>query len=209
MTILQLLLVAFVVFNCILIVILRVRPEVRLATGGKALGFLALFVLPVLTLAGGTAHHLDKATSTEFCLSCHVMEPYGRSLQIDSPLHLPAVHTQNNYVPPERSCYACHTSYTMFGDVRAKLQGMRHVAVNYFGTPPDRLQLYQPFANQDCLGCHGSGRQFEEHVIHAPILRELIDGDTSCLQCHAAMHAIDQLDELPVWIRPDSAGVTP
>lgn len=117
----QLILAGVIVFNIVLIWILRLRPELRVATGGKVLAFVALFGLPVLTFTGGAAHHLERATSTEFCLSCHVMEPYGRSLEIDSRQHVPAFHVQNNLVPPERACYSCHTSYTMFGDLQAKL----------------------------------------------------------------------------------------
>ena len=97
----------------------------------------------------------------------------------------------------------------MFGDLQAKLQGMRHLAVNYFGTIPEPLRPYAPFSNQARLGCHAGARNYEERVFHAAILRELEQGDTSCLQCHSAGHAIDQLDELPVWERPAPAPEAP
>ena len=66
----------------------------------------------------GFALHLEHAKSTEFCVSCHVMEPYGTSLHFDDLDYLPASHFQNNLVPREKACYTCHTQYTMFGDVR-------------------------------------------------------------------------------------------
>lgn len=198
-------LVALIVFNVALIAVLRLWPGIRAATGGKVVAFLGLFVLPMVTLAGGTAQHLERATSTGFCLSCHVMEPYGRSLAIDSPLYQPAAHAQNHRLPAGRECYACHTSYTMFGGVEAKLRGVQHVLVNYLGRTPDELSLYEPYANRECLGCHSGARSFEEQAIHAAIRPALAQNETSCLQCHGGMHAVDQLDELPVWEPPAAA----
>ncbi len=58
---------------------------------------------------------MEHATSTKFCLSCHVMEDFGRSLYVDDPSYIPAMHFQNNRVPRDHACYTCHTDYTMFG----------------------------------------------------------------------------------------------
>ena len=55
----QLILAGVIVFNLVLIGVLRFKPEMRVAARGKALAFLALFVLPVLAFTGGTAHHLE------------------------------------------------------------------------------------------------------------------------------------------------------
>ncbi len=40
-----------------------------------------------LTFCGGmgTSSELEHAKRTEFCLSCHIMEPYGKSLRVDDP----------------------------------------------------------------------------------------------------------------------------
>ena len=133
----------FIVVNMLLVALLRWRPHVTAAVGGKALAFLALFLLPVFTFSFSTAHHLEQATTTTFCLSCHVMEPYGRSLYIDSPDYVPASHFQNNRVPQDQACYTCHTTYAMFGDLRAKLNGIRHVYVNYLGAVPEHHDLYE------------------------------------------------------------------
>ena len=198
-----LILAAVIVFNILLIGVLRLRPEITAATGGKALGFLALFALPVLIFAGSTTHHLDKATTTEFCLSCHVMEPYGRSLSIDSPDHLPATHFQNNRVPTDHACYTCHTTYAMFGDVQAKLNGMRHVYINYLGTIPDPITLYEPYKNRECLHCHAAARNFETNDFHVELRTELESNDISCLECHAVVHAVAEVDALPTWSRPE------
>ncbi len=196
-------LAAFIVVNILLIGVLRIRPELTRATTGKALAFLALLVLPVVIFSFSTTHHLEKATTTEFCLSCHVMEPYGSSLRIDSSDHLPATHFQNKRVPTDRACYTCHTNYAMFGDLRAKLNGIRHVYVNYLGTIPDDLTLYEPYQNRECLYCHAGARNFEENDFHLGMRSDLEQNDVSCLECHPSEHAIDQLDSLPMWVRAE------
>ena len=197
-------LTVFIVLNLSLVGLLRIRPRITTAAGGRAFAFLALFVLPVLIFAFSTTHHMEKATTTEFCLSCHVMEPYGASLRVDSPDHLPATHFQQHRVPPDRACYTCHTSYAMFGDARAKLNGIRHVVVNYVGTIPDELTLYQPYRNRECLHCHAGARGFEEQPFHMDLRGDLDADVTSCLDCHAVSHDIEAVETLPQW-RPPTA----
>ena len=45
--------------------------------GGKILAFIALFLFPVLALGAGLSQQMERSKSTQFCLSCHVMEDYG------------------------------------------------------------------------------------------------------------------------------------
>jgi hypothetical protein len=71
--------------------------------------FLAFFIFPILAGSLGYNHHMERSKQTTFCLSCHVMEPYGRSLHVDDPTWLPAAHYQNNRVPRDEACYTCHT----------------------------------------------------------------------------------------------------
>src|SRR5712692_9764346 len=70
-TFLILLLVAFSIF---LIGIFVFRPQVTTTRGGKMMAFLALFALPLLCFGMGASGELEHAKSTEFCLSCHIME---------------------------------------------------------------------------------------------------------------------------------------
>ncbi|MGH9674480.1 MAG: hypothetical protein ACRD44_14975 [Bryobacteraceae bacterium] len=63
---------------------------------------------------------MERATSTTFCLSCHVMSEFGRSLHVDDRSYLPAAHYQDNLVNRNHACYTCHTDYTMFGTISAK-----------------------------------------------------------------------------------------
>jgi len=116
-----------IVLSIILIGLLLIRPSITAAPGGKLLAFIAFFILPVVATALGASIHLEQSTSTQFCLSCHVMEPYGKSLLIDDPSYLPAAHFQNNRIPKDHACFTCHTDYTMFGDVNSKMRGLKHI----------------------------------------------------------------------------------
>ena len=69
-----------ILLSVLLLGLLIVRPSLTAVRGGKVLAFLVLFILPITALALGSAVHLEGAKSTDFCLSCHPMEPYGKSL---------------------------------------------------------------------------------------------------------------------------------
>jgi len=182
-----------------LILILVFRPSLTEETGGKILAFVALFIVPVIALAIGGSSHLENSKKTEFCLSCHVMESYGESLYIDDPTYIPANHFQNNRVPQEEACYTCHTQYTMFGGAKAKLRGLKHVAINYLGKIPEELELYSPYDNRECLHCHDGARSFEEQEIHEAISDDLRANELSCLDCHNLIHNINELSGLELW----------
>ncbi len=127
------LLLAFAGVTAALAALVAVHPSVTQARLGKVLAFVALFMLPALSVWAGFSIQMERAQTTEFCLSCHVMSDYGRSLYVDDPSYVPAAHFQNNRVPRDRACYTCHTDYTMFGGVRSKLRGVRHLYVQYLG----------------------------------------------------------------------------
>jgi nitrate/TMAO reductase-like tetraheme cytochrome c subunit len=159
----------------------------------------AMFLLPGLVLALGTVRHVEESKSTTFCLSCHVMEPYGRSLRLDDSAHLPAAHFQNKRIPRDHACFTCHTHYTMFGDLTAKLSGLRHMWVYYTGSTPEQIELYAPFHNRECLHCHNNARSFEEEESHMGIRDELASNETSCLDCHDSVHDVHKSDDFDVW----------
>jgi cytochrome c-type protein NapC len=170
------------------------------------LAFVGLFILPVVAVALGFSEQMDRAQSRTFCLSCHVMEGYGQSLAIDDPSYLPARHFQNNLVPRERACYTCHTDYTMFGTVTAKLRGLRHLQVQYFGTipKPEDIKLYVPYNNRECLHCHLGQRLFEETSAHQKqpdLLRRAKVNQLSCVSsgCHEFIHDVGSLKDAKFW----------
>lgn len=172
---------------------------------GMILAFVALAALPLSITGLGTWTHLEHAKSRAFCLSCHEMTPYGKSLHVDDPSALPAAHFQNHRVPSDRACYACHTTYTMYGDLDAKLKGIKHVWVHYFGEIPSQIALYEPYQNRECMYCHAGARSFEESEMHGDLHLDLASGETSCLDCHDVAHAVAELDAASFW-RPPPVG---
>ena len=175
------------------------RPETAATVGGRVLALVALFVLPGLLLLGGANLHYKQAQTTEFCLSCHAIKPFRDSLFVDDARFLPASHFQNKRIPADRACYACHTDYTMFGDVDDKLRGVRHVWHNFWGTASAPIQLYEPYPNRACFQCHQGARSYEEQIEHAPFKEKLLTGANSCLMCHNLVHEVDKLDRFGSW----------
>ena len=187
------------------------KPGITLTRGGKMLAFVSLFVFPVLSLALGTTEHLEYSKSTAFCLECHVMQDYGKSLTIDDPSFLPAAHYQNHRVPKEQACYTCHTDYTMFGTARSKLRGLRHVYAQVTGKIPEKIALYTPYNNRECLHCHAGARSFEEGATHnaePDRLAKIKSNELSCLSsgCHESVHNIEGLKDAKFWTEGKSNG---
>jgi cytochrome c-type protein NapC len=195
--------VATVIFLSItLIGLLLVRPTITAAQGGKILAFIAFFILPIVATVLGASIHLENSTSTQFCLSCHVMEPYGKSLYFEDPTYVPAAHFQNNRIPKEQACYTCHTNYTIFGDVNSKIRGLKHLYVYYFKGAPTKIALYEPFKNRECLHCHAGARSYQETTPHKEMKEQLAGNDMSCLTCHNKIHDVKNIDKTKMWKVP-------
>ncbi len=200
------LIIILVLCSAALIAVLVARPSLIATRGGKILTFLILFLLPILCGAIGVSSELERSKTTAFCLSCHTMEAYGKSLHIDDQGHLPAAHFQNHRVPADQACYTCHTDYAMFGPLTVKLHGLRHVYVYYFGAPPapENIKLYQPFHNRECLHCHLGARSFEEGAVHTAdpaTLPAIKSNQLSCMSsgCHEVVHDIAHLNDAKFW----------
>jgi nitrate/TMAO reductase-like tetraheme cytochrome c subunit len=193
------LLIAFALIAIALVALIVRRPNLTDGPGGKAIAFVAFFLLPGLITALGLDNHIERSKQTSFCLSCHIMEPYGKSLLADDPESLVASHFQNARIPRDQACFTCHTTYTMFGDAKAKMTGLKHVWVNYVGTKPAKIALYQPYNNRECLHCHAGARSYEEHEMHADDLEGLAKGETSCLECHSTVHDVENVASKKAW----------
>jgi cytochrome c-type protein NapC len=183
-----------------------IHPELTRARGGKVLAFVSLCILPVLAVWVGVNEHLERSTSTKFCLSCHVMTDFGRSLYVDDRSYIPARHFQNNFVPREHACFTCHTDYTLFGDYQAKWRGVHHVLVQYLGKipKPEDIKLYTPYNNRECLHCHAGARAYEEASSHhkTPDMLALAAANRlSCTSsgCHDTVHDVGTLDGAKLW----------
>jgi nitrate/TMAO reductase-like tetraheme cytochrome c subunit len=194
-----LLLTVLALVAALLVLLIVLRPTLTAGPGGKALAFVAFFLLPGVVTAFGLRTHVDRSKKTDFCLSCHIMEPYGKSLRADDADSLVASHFQNRRIPRDEACFTCHTTYTMFGDAKAKLQGLKHVYVNYVGTKPEKIELYAPYNNRECLHCHAGARSYEENEMHADDLEGLATGETSCLECHEVVHDVENVATKAVW----------
>ncbi|HUY14001.1 MAG TPA: NapC/NirT family cytochrome c [Terriglobia bacterium] len=196
----------FTVITVVLALLVAFRPELTRARGGKILAFLALFILPVAASWLGFSKQMSRAESTQFCLSCHVMHDYGRSLYADDPSFVPAKHFQNRLVPRDHACYTCHTDYTMFGPISSKMRGLHHLYVEYLGAipKPGQIKLYTPFNNRECLYCHLGARTYEEATEHhktPDMLARIKSNQLSCMSsnCHDTIHAIDSLKDVTFW----------
>jgi cytochrome c-type protein NapC len=198
--------IVFITLSLALALLVCFRAQVTRDRGGKILAFVALFIFPVLATWLGFSQQMTRAESTRFCLSCHVMADYGKSLYVDDPSYIPATHFQNNLVPRGHACYTCHTDYTLFGPLEAKLRGVRHVYVEYLGAipAPDKIKLYTPYDNRECLHCHAEARDFlqvDKHNKPPGMLSRIMSNKVSCLtaNCHDTIHAIDTLKQASFW----------
>jgi nitrate/TMAO reductase-like tetraheme cytochrome c subunit len=175
-------------------------PRLAGSVAGKLALLFGIVLLPLLAVVGGTGYAYDASSSTEFCVSCHEMEPHGRSLFVDDRRVLPAVHYQRRLVDRDHACFQCHTDYAMFGDLAAKANGLKHVWVHYFGDNEGPFELYAPYPNHNCLHCHDDARGYLEAAPHAGQFEELRGNRVSCLKCHNAGHAHEQVREQNFWM---------
>lgn len=188
----------------LLLALLVVRPGITRSAEGKILACIALFVAPALAAYGGVSEHMDRSKSTRYCLSCHVMSDYGRSMRVDDPDFVAATHFQNDLVPRDRACYSCHTDYGWSGNFRAKARLFKHVMETYFGTVPDTIKISRRYRSRECLRCHLGSRSFEESFTHldGPVpIADIESGAVSCLKsgCHDIVHQVHELDQMAFW----------
>jgi len=200
------LIIALVLISVALIGALVSRPGITATQGGKVLAFLVLFMLPILCLGLGVSSELERSKTTKFCLSCHIMEPYGLSLRVDDSTYLAAAHFQNHRVPADEACYTCHTNYAMFGSMKAKMAGLRHVYVYYLTKPPapENIKLHEPYNNRECLHCHLGARSFEQGAVHTAdpdLLPSVKANRLSCVSsgCHEVVHNVGTLSKVKMW----------
>jgi cytochrome c-type protein NapC len=156
-------------------------------------------LLPVAATTGALRAGVKESSQTRFCLSCHEMRDYGKSLFVDDRKSLPAVHYQNRLIDRDTACYSCHTDYALFGDVKAKVNGLKHVWVHYLRKVPDKIELYQPYANANCLHCHEDARRFVEAAPHQPVIDRVRAGELKCMGCHNVDHDLKAVGARHFW----------
>ena len=156
-------------------------------------------VLPALWLVGSVSYAERSMKKVDFCLQCHAMEKYAKSLHVDDDEALSADHFQNNRISREKACYACHSDYSAFGGIRGKLRGLRHVYAQYCKPIPEEIELYSPFPNDNCLRCHEGAKKYmrqKKHRLPEGRLDEIRSGKKSCItDCHDVGHYFDDEEE--------------
>lgn len=169
---------------------------------GRWLLLFALVVAPILLTGASVTVGIHESSRTSFCMGCHEMEPYAKSLFVDNTQALAAMHYQKRLVERDSTCFSCHTDYALFGDAKAKVNGLRHVWVHYFGTVPTKIALYQPYPNHNCLHCHDDARNFLEQPMHEGQQAAFADGSISCLSCHGMVHDLQGVHDGHFWAAP-------
>jgi cytochrome c-type protein NapC len=197
------LLIGQIVLSIVLASIFLFRPSVTAGSGWKIVAFVGLFVLPALSIVGGANAHVQRSEQTSFCISCHVMVPFGRSLYVDDAAHIPAQHFQNHRVPADMACISCHADYSLYGPLFDKMRGLERIYFQYVSTPPDPASIRIPggFKNAQCLHCHAGARAFQENPVHMALMDSITSNQMSCLSsgCHDTVHDIANLDHQKFW----------
>jgi nitrate/TMAO reductase-like tetraheme cytochrome c subunit len=150
------------------------------------IGFLVLAPLAYLLNAGLA---ISGAKSVAFCDSCHVMNAYVADLQNPDSEHLAAQHYQFRWIA-DHQCYTCHSDYGLFGDMQAKMAGLRHVWFYNLGGYEVPLKIRGTYNNQRCLFCHGPTKNFQEESQHQKNMAAINTSEKSCIggACHVSPH---------------------
>src|SRR3954466_1500037 len=107
-------LILLVAVSGILAVLVGLRAHVTRSREGKMLAFVALLIFPAIAVWAGFSEQMDRAQSTKFCLSCHVMSEYGQSLYVDDRSYIPLPLSQTTPLARHHAFSPCHTTYTMY-----------------------------------------------------------------------------------------------
>jgi cytochrome c nitrite reductase small subunit len=157
---------------------------------GDSLKAVGLVALPLTAFALADAVLLERSKNTDFCMSCHVMEPLLAVVSETEPT-LASVHISRGALRTHQSCYGCHSGYGLWGDVEAKLAGVGHMVATVTGRYELPLRIHGRFDIDACLACHAEGVGFRRVSAHrlADVQRALLDGQMGCSgPCHPAAH---------------------
>lgn len=176
-------LAALIIAGAALVVYSLVRYRGKPAgIGSWGLLIVGAGILPVITSSAGGVLVVQRSQRVGLCNSCHLaMKPYVDDMKNPHSQSLAALHYANRYIPDDQ-CYACHTSYGMFGTVQAKAQGVFDVYKYYTHSFTLPLKMRQPYPNNDCLKCHAGSAKFL--ASHKKDREAMFSDEVSCMQCH-------------------------
>lgn len=171
------------------------RPQLTFVT--KVLLLFGIGVFPITTAMTGNYTGFEATTKREFCGSCHVMKPYKEDSENPTSLSLASRHARNELFG-DANCYACHATYGMFGTVKTKMGGMRHVyeyALHYHNMSleeaREKIHIREPFQNATCMHCHSTENPGWTAVKeHASLIDDVRSEKVSCASegCHGPAH---------------------
>jgi len=146
------------------------------------------FVLSPIAYLLNFSVAIEDSKKVEFCKSCHVMHGYVNDLEDPESEYLASQHYQYRWIA-EDQCFTCHSDYGIFGNMKAKMTGIRHVWAYYTGyeTP---VELYGTYNNGICLRCHAPVLSFQEEGEHEDNAGDILSNEMSCLgvDCHVRPH---------------------
>ena len=59
----------------------------------------------------------------------------------------------------------------------------------------EKIELYSPFADRECLHCHQGARGYETLPKHVEARERLQNGELRCFSCHFLKHSVHELDK--------------
>jgi cytochrome c nitrite reductase small subunit len=148
---------------------------------------LGLLVLPAFAVVGSTGNTFEHMKSVEACGSCHVMNQYVDDMHDPGSASLAARHFASGAIPKDQ-CYACHTSYGLFGSAAAKRDGMRHWTLYATGMWKEPIVFSGSYPNANCVGCHAKQPEFRNEPSHQALTVELTNDRIACHSCHGLPH---------------------
>lgn len=155
---------------------------------GKWALLIVFFVLSPVAYLLNFSVAIEDSKKEEFCNSCHVMHGYVNDLNDPDSEYLASQHYQYRWIA-EDQCFTCHSDYGIFGNMKAKATGIRHVWAYYTGyeTP---VELYGTYNNAICLRCHAPVVSFQEEGGHSDNAADILSNKMSCLgvDCHVRPH---------------------
>jgi nitrate/TMAO reductase-like tetraheme cytochrome c subunit len=168
---------------------LRRCQRVGLDATAKWILLLALGMLPVFASILGAGAVMETAKEPERCMTCHVMEPYGKDMHDPKSDKLAALHFRNRWIR-QNQCYECHSHYGVFGTFEAKMDGVGHLYHYLTHTYEEPIRMKRPYPIDQCLKCHGPSDAFQKIKKHSDpkVVEDLKAGRISCLECHESPH---------------------
>ncbi|MBX3460832.1 MAG: hypothetical protein KF696_12865 [Planctomycetes bacterium] len=153
----------------------------------KLLALAALFAIPATAVGVANYHTVEGVHDVDSCNRCHVMTPMVTDMRDPQSQSLAARHFKNGWIPKDQ-CYQCHSDYGLAGDMRAKMEGYRHLARYTTRTYTEPIMYRGVFHNDNCLKCHQGTPAFQAVPSHATVSERLAESSLSCTNCHGAAH---------------------